>query len=154
MRFLDVTHRQIDSFNNYATKTFVIDDVEAMLSMPMHKGAEAITKLLECPCMNEPVMYELELHNCADIDSFEIICDLATTAVINNNSRNQKERTDITNTIPEVLDEVNATWMPILYAINHENINGVYNLHIICGKKCPEKYEFYLISATPEVENE
>lgn len=152
MRFLDVGFKKIDEFKEYATKVFEVSDVDELLSRKASEAGEAIRKLMECPAMNQPVLYNVELGNCKDIEDFEIMCNLITTCVINNNSRGGKEHEHITKLIPEQLEEVNCTVLPLIKAINVDNINSVYNIYIHTVGKSSESFEFYLVGETPSNE--
>lgn len=151
MRFLDVGGKKIVKSNQYVTKTFVIDDVEELLNRKASEAGESVRQLVECPAMDAPVVYNVELKHCKTIEDFEIMCNLLTTCVINNNSRGGKENEHIIKFIPEELEEVNCTVLPLLKAINVQNINSVYNIFIHTVDKGKESFEFYLVG---EVENE
>lgn len=150
MRFLDVGNKTIDSFRQFATKTYVIEDVEHFLDRKASEVGESIRKLMECEPMHQALLYDVELEGCNNIDDFEIICNIVTTCVINNNSRGGEENKFITKIIPQELEEVNCSVLPLIKAINVKNINSVYNIFIHCTRNCKEKYEFYLVGEKDE----
>lgn len=152
MRFLDVGFKKIDEFKEYATRVFTITDVDGLLDEKAAKTQETVRQLMECPAMNQPVLYNVELDNCKTLEDFEIMCDLIISCVINNNSRGGEENEEITRIIPEELNEVHCTVLPLLKAINVKNINSVYNIYIHTVGKSKERYEFYLVGETPENE--
>ena len=152
MRFLDVSAKKISEIKEYATKVFVVSDVDGLLDEKMSVAGEAIRKLMECPAMEQPILYNVELENCNSISDFEDMCDLIATCVVNNNSRGGKENEFITRLLPKCLEEVNCSTLPILKAINVQNINSIYNIYIHTTRNCAEKLEFYLVGETPENE--
>lgn len=151
MRFLNVKNRSIDNFNKYETKEFAVSDVSAVfLEAPMSRAQEGLRSMLDLDEMNTPIHYHIELEHVDCVNDFEIMCDLITSCIINNNSRLRPERKDIIKTIPDELMNVNCLVVPLLKAINYECKNPIYNITIDAVRGSAEKWHFELLGEDDE----